>query len=253
MSKDPAFLFYSQDFIVGVQTLSFEDRGKYITILAQMHQEGRLSEETICFIVGSVSVSLKRKFSIDENGLWYNERLEFEALKRRKYNESRAANGKNGGRPKKLKEPYGLPYAKPYENHTENENNKVIESIDLNKVNNKSIKKEKKKKEKKLEIFPEEKSEAFLKFEAWILKDAPRVAKMEEPITQEQFNKLMLKYSKELIMEKVLAMQNRADLHKNNISAYLTLNNWSKKDIDKDIIKPETPIKLGAPNRAYQE
>jgi hypothetical protein len=51
MAKDPAFLFYSQDFIVGVQTMPFEDRGKYITILCQMHQQGRLDEETIRTLV----------------------------------------------------------------------------------------------------------------------------------------------------------------------------------------------------------
>lgn len=101
MAKDPAFLFYSQDFIVGVQTMTFEDRGKYITILAQMHQQGRLSEETICFLVGSVSVSLRLKFKVDENGLWYNERLEAETKKRNEFTESRRNNGKNGGRPKK--------------------------------------------------------------------------------------------------------------------------------------------------------
>ena len=78
MAKDPAFLFYSQDFIVGVQTMPFEDRGKYITILAQMHQQGRLSEETIRFLVGSVSDMLRLKFKVDEKGLWYNERLESE-------------------------------------------------------------------------------------------------------------------------------------------------------------------------------
>ena len=67
MAKDPAFLFYSQDFIVGVQTMDFEDRGKYITLLAQMHQQGRMDEKTIRFLVGSVSDNLKNKFAIDKN------------------------------------------------------------------------------------------------------------------------------------------------------------------------------------------
>ena len=109
MAKDPAFLFYSQDFIVGTNTMNFEDRGKYITILAQMHQQGRLDEETISFLVGSISVKLKNKFSIDENDLWYNKRLEEESIKRSAFIESRRENGKKGGRPSKAS---GKPSAK---------------------------------------------------------------------------------------------------------------------------------------------
>ena len=112
MAKDPAFLFYSQDFIVGVQTMSWEDRGKYITILAQMHQQGRLDEETICFLVGSVSVKLKAKLLIDDKGLWYNARHEAKTEKRNSFTESRRKNGLNGGRPKKQK-----PSDKPNTNH----------------------------------------------------------------------------------------------------------------------------------------
>jgi len=37
--KDPAYLFYSQDFYTGVATMNFEDRGKYISILCLMHQQ----------------------------------------------------------------------------------------------------------------------------------------------------------------------------------------------------------------------
>jgi hypothetical protein len=103
MAKDPAFLFYSQDFIVGVQTMPFEERGKYITILCQMHQQGRLDEETIRFIVGSISDKLRLKFKIDEKGLWYNERLELETTRRNNFTESRRLNGNLGGRPKKEK------------------------------------------------------------------------------------------------------------------------------------------------------
>jgi hypothetical protein len=58
MAKDPAFLFYSSDFIVGTQTMNWEDRGKYITILALMHQQGRMDDETIRFLVGSKKTTM---------------------------------------------------------------------------------------------------------------------------------------------------------------------------------------------------
>ncbi len=136
MAKDPAFLFYSQDFIVGVQTLTYEERGKYITILAQMHQQGRMNEETIRFLVGNVSVNLKSKFSVDGNDLWYNKRLEAEIEKRVLFTESRRINGSKGGRPKKSdskKKPLAKPSANHMGSHMENENESV-NSISNNKL-----------------------------------------------------------------------------------------------------------------------
>lgn len=131
MAKDPAFLFYSQDFIVGVQTMTHEDRGKYITILCQMHQQGRLDEETIRFLVGSVSDKLRLKFKVDEKGLWYNERLELETARRNNFTETRRNNGAKGGRPKK-EEPKGKAKHNLKVNHMPNHmgNENVIENED---------------------------------------------------------------------------------------------------------------------------
>lgn len=109
MAKDPAFLFYPSDFLVGTMIMSFEDKGKYITILSLMHQQGRMSEETIRLLVGSASVILLSKFSKDDNGLFFNNRLETEIEKRSKFIESRIENGKKGGRPKEIKKPLGKP------------------------------------------------------------------------------------------------------------------------------------------------
>ena len=130
MAKDPAFLFYSQDFFTGTAMLSFEDRGKYITILCLMHQQGRLSEESISFIVGLVSFPLKSKFLIDENGLWYNQRLENETEKRVKFSESRRLNGMKGGRGNKKEEIIPKASAKATANLMEDED--VNENIDNN-------------------------------------------------------------------------------------------------------------------------
>lgn len=139
MAKDPAFLFYSQDFFTGVATLNWEDRGKFISILCLMHQQGRMTEETIRFLVGSVSDNLKRKFSIDEKGLWFNERLEFETAKRNAFTESRRNNGGKGGRPKNIK-----PNDKPNKNHTVNRMEDVNENENVINI-----------KKSKLEIFEE--------------------------------------------------------------------------------------------------
>lgn len=128
MAKDPAFLFYSQDFFLGTATMSFEDKGKYIHIMCLMHQQGRLDEETIRFTVGSVSVKLKNKFKIDENGFWYNSRLEEETKKRNHFTKTRRDNGSKGGRPKKDKTDrllVGLATGNHSGSHMGNENDNI--------------------------------------------------------------------------------------------------------------------------------
>lgn len=128
MGKDPAFLFYSQDFLVGTLTMNHEDRGKYIFLLCYMHQKGRLSEETICLLVGSLGFELKSKFKMDSHGMYYNERLEEEVEKRRQYIDSRSINGKKGGRPKTI--------SKASENHMDKS------SLSIRKANEKLIENE---------------------------------------------------------------------------------------------------------------
>lgn len=122
MAKDPAFLFYSSDFLTGTIIMPFEDRGKYITILAYMHQNGRLKEETIRLLVGSVSDSLRLKFCIDKKGFWFNERLEIEVERRNNFVESRQKNGSKGGRPPKKESLEEKPLGYPIHNLPENVN-----------------------------------------------------------------------------------------------------------------------------------
>ena len=130
--KDPAYLFYSSDFLTGCASLTMEERGQYITLLCLEHQLGRLSEKTIRLSVGSVSVDVLAKFKQDENGLLYNKRLEIEIEKRSNFIDTRRTNGLKGGRPKmENNKPIGLangkPNAKANEKLIENEN--VIEII----------------------------------------------------------------------------------------------------------------------------
>lgn len=103
MAKDPAFLFYSSDFLSGISDLTMEERGQYITMLCLQHQKGVLNEKTIRLNVGNVSVCVLEKFSKDPDGNFFNERLRQETEKRNKFTESRRNNGSNGGRPKSVK------------------------------------------------------------------------------------------------------------------------------------------------------
>lgn len=209
MARDPAFLFYSQDFYTGVSTMSFEDRGKYITILCLMHQQGRLSEESISFIVGLVSVNLKSKFCIDENGFWYNKRLEEETEKRNKFTESRRNNGLLGGRGKKKTKASVKASAKHMGNHMEDENEDV--SL-LNKGAEENL---------------HELQKAIKEF-------LPNVSKIQTQITSEQCEKIIQQFGRNLVWDKLKAMENKKDIQKKYTSVYLTLTNWCKMQVDKD-------------------
>lgn len=142
MAKDPAFLFYPGDFLTGCAFLSKEDRGRYITVLCLLHQHGRLDkesfEEAIGLPIGLVSVKLMQKFSLDENSLYFNARLEDEIAARAKFTESRRNNGSLGGRPKTKDKPNGKPKNNLSVNLMEDENENVNKDIIVdNNVNGK--------------------------------------------------------------------------------------------------------------------
>lgn len=90
MAKDPAFLFYSSDFLTGTMLFSSQEKGQYITLLSVIHQQGRLTKEEIEVVLKeSASSRVLSKFKQDDSGLFYNERLETETAKRKKFTESR--------------------------------------------------------------------------------------------------------------------------------------------------------------------
>ena len=97
MSKDPAFLFYPADYIIGTMGMSFEEKGAYMELLMMQFSRGHMTSLMIGQVVGQLWDKIKDKFAQDENGLWYNERLEMEKMKRINYTESRRNNmsGKN--------------------------------------------------------------------------------------------------------------------------------------------------------------
>lgn len=137
---DPAVLLYTSDFLTGVIDMTMEERGQYITLLCYQHQKGHISLETIRLLVGSVSVNVLKHFVEDENGLFYNKRMEREKENRLKFTESRRNNGKKGGRPKKNEKPIGYPNGKPIgkpkRNLMGNENDNENENINNNNLNN---------------------------------------------------------------------------------------------------------------------
>jgi len=122
MAKDPAFLFYSKDWLSGCQFMSFEERGIYITLLCAQHQNGHLDKKRVGFLLGLgwdlISDIVKSKFKEDAGGSIFNERLDLEIEKRKIFIEKQISNGLKGGRPKK-----NNPNNNPNETQTEPKKN----------------------------------------------------------------------------------------------------------------------------------
>jgi len=118
MTETPAFLFYSQDFLIGTLTLPMEDRGKYITLLCCMHEHGRLTEDVVIGLVGEMSDKLRTKFKTDEKGLLYNQRLEKEIKDRTRFVKSRRKNAS-----KKKAHPQPFPLGRESEKKSESSSN----------------------------------------------------------------------------------------------------------------------------------
>lgn len=118
MAKDPAFLFYPGDFSTGTQFFTNEQVGKYVRLLMAQHQLGHLEEKHMLQICKTYDKDVFSKFLQDSDGLYYNERLESEIIKRKKYSESRAKN-----RTSKKDISFS------YDEHMENKNRNCINSL----------------------------------------------------------------------------------------------------------------------------
>lgn len=101
-NKDPAVLFYTSDFLTGVSGLTMEERGQYITLLCLQHQQGHLSAKTIEINVGKPSPDVMAKFERDEDGNYYQHRMDEEIELRKGFLDKQQKNGSKGGRPRKL-------------------------------------------------------------------------------------------------------------------------------------------------------
>jgi sensor histidine kinase YesM len=92
MAKDPAVLFYTQDFLVGTMTMNYEQKGKYITLLCLQHQKGKLTLKDLQSFLTDEDIEIAEKFIKDTDGFYYNQKLRYEAERRKNYSESRRNN-----------------------------------------------------------------------------------------------------------------------------------------------------------------
>lgn len=100
MAKDPAVLWYWNDWAGGTITLNRHQKGCYMDLLLAQFNSGPLSLEQIKTVLGQDQAAwtvLSAKFKrVNENGtvLYFNERMEAERLKRVKFSEKQKSNAK---------------------------------------------------------------------------------------------------------------------------------------------------------------
>lgn len=98
MAKDPAFLWYPGDWLGGTMTFSRSHKGAYMDLLMAQFNNGHMTLQDIQTILGKSDYEtmwddkLKHKFKVDENGKFYNEKLDYEVVRRKNYTNSRKKN-----------------------------------------------------------------------------------------------------------------------------------------------------------------
>lgn len=92
--KDPAVLFYTSDFLSGVILMSMKERGQYITILCLQRERGHMTLKDMEIAVGKLSEEVRSKFEQDENGRFFNPRMEVEIKKRETHSKRQSENAR---------------------------------------------------------------------------------------------------------------------------------------------------------------
>ena len=137
-NKTPAVLLYFEDFLTGTQEMSNEEVGQYIRLLCYQNAKGHLSMDFINRVVPDVKDYVLSKFDRDEEGYYFNARMESEIERRVKYSDSRAKNraktpcvdDMNGTSVSHEKDMKNI--SKTYEKHMET----VTETVNRNNNNN---------------------------------------------------------------------------------------------------------------------
>jgi uncharacterized protein YdaU (DUF1376 family) len=145
MAKDPAFLFYPNDYMGGTLGMTLEEKGAYMELLILQFNKGHFTiEQAKKLLNGSFErlwEVVKEKFIEDETRGFFNERLEQEKNKRKNFNNKQKEKGSKGGRPKKNPNETQI---KPVGYENDNPNKSLLENENENTNDNASFEKSEK-------------------------------------------------------------------------------------------------------------
>ncbi len=203
-------MWFWNDWGGGTRTLSRHLKGCYMDLLEAQFNNGTLSLDEIKTVLGSdfgtAWPALQKKFKQDDNGLYYNERLLFEVIKRKKFSKSRR-NNLNGG---------------DSSHHMGNGNDSSLfkDNTETNQSNKQTNAHE---------------------FQKYILENCPCLSRLEKQLTPEQCEKLESEYKQEAILKIFDSMEDYKEL--NYKSVYRTADNWLSRDEKNLLQKEKAPAK----------
>lgn len=255
--RDPAFLFYSKDWISGTSEMLPEEKGIYIDLLCYQHQNGNLPTDTkrLAKIVGISHdefiklwevVSLK---FVNENERLINLKLQSVMFDRAEKGHTNKISGtfaavlRKADLSKKdynfIRKEFKIDYFKQIDSErlTEclsewlQERLKSIANGNANAIVNEDL----------LNNGSEEKeTEKIHPLQTYVKEKFERITKMQKQLTYEECEKLLNKFSSKQISSTLMAMENYKKITE-KVSVYLTLLNW----LERDNIKPnEQPIEV---------
>lgn len=107
-------------------------------------------------------------------------------------------------------------------------------TLPLNNRNNINLDNKENKKDNKESDREKTQSEVERKFISWMEKEYPHVCKMKNPLTYDEYMKLIKAgYKSDQIMSKLDVLENRDDYIRKYRSTYLCVRNWLKEDYKK--------------------
>lgn len=219
MAKDPALLFYYGSAAEDVCHMNRLERGCYFDLLQSQRKYHRYTVEQVRKILGKdfeeCWPALESVLSKDENGKFFIEWVENSTEKRKEHAEKQRERIQNYWNKKKKEEDTTV-LPKQYHGITvdvplEEENVIVNENI---------IKKEEK------GVQGENESTAFREFKIFLSEEAPKLLKVKQPFTEQQFEKINGIYPRSEIESLCREMQNYEPFLKKYTSAYLTFMSW---------------------------
>ncbi len=151
MAKDPAFMFYPGDWALGTMHLNFLEKGAYFDLLILQFSRGKFNINDVkCLLkdhFDSIWPRIVDKFKTD-GILFWNERLEYEIVKRKKFSEHQSNNVKKRWDKNTDDIPPDIPNSYqtdtktiPLENENINENDIDISIEFINRTTQKTLKK----------------------------------------------------------------------------------------------------------------
>jgi len=246
MAKDPAVLFYIDNWLVSTKEMKADERGWYLNLILHQYDKGSLPNDIEELAnLADVRFSefetfkqkwkqvLKQKFQSNEQGRLENEKVKEILIKREKFKDKRSTAGIIG---------YIVKYAKNELNCNDSEIDFIKRNLEVSKIDikDKQVLKQVLKDLLKLYIngngngnknINRIKEELFTHpLQKFISENLPNVSLLHEQLTVKQYEELLQNFSEESIKSKLNAMENYKMLTSKYKSVYRTLLSWLKKD-----------------------